>query len=346
METLKLSSGCTILNLACSGHADYFILSGMFYLMVGDSSSGKTFLTLTALAEASINKKFDNYDLIYDNAEDGALMDVEKFFGKKLATRLKPPKSNSNDPVYSDTIEEFYFNMFDWIESSKKTNRPFIYLLDSFDALSSKYEGEKFAEARTASRKGKKPTGDYGDGKAKVNSRWIRRVRQGLKKTNSILIGLSQTRDNVGGGMFDQKSTMAGGRSLKFYAAWQLWSSVGQTLKKEVNGKERQIGITARIKIKKNRLSGKEWTVEIPIYWSHGIDNIGSCIDYLVDEGHWKKAGAVISAPDLKFEGRRGILLDKIETEKLELDLHSIVEDVWKDVERQCAVPMKNKYNS
>ena len=88
---LKLHSGSTLINLACSGNPDWAMLSGAYYWMVGDSSSGKTVLTVGCLAEASINPAFDGYDLVFDNAEDGAMMPIEKFYGKRLADRIDHP---------------------------------------------------------------------------------------------------------------------------------------------------------------------------------------------------------------------------------------------------------------
>jgi len=69
-----LSTGSTLLNLACTGFPERGFIKGHYYFIVGDSTSGKTWLSLTCLAEASINPNFKNYRFIYDNAEDGALM--------------------------------------------------------------------------------------------------------------------------------------------------------------------------------------------------------------------------------------------------------------------------------
>src|SRR5690606_24627988 len=108
------------------------------------------------------------------NAEDGALMDVEKFFGPKLAKRMQPPARDSEgDPVYSRLAEEFYFHLDTRLtETEEGKAPPFILLLDSMDALTSRYDEDKFQERKKAHEKGKDATGDYGDGKAKMNSRW------------------------------------------------------------------------------------------------------------------------------------------------------------------------------
>ncbi|RKZ05953.1 hypothetical protein DRQ25_15030, partial [Candidatus Fermentibacteria bacterium] len=212
-----LKTGSTVLDLAMSGRAAGGIPKGKYIWMVGDSSSGKTFLMLTCLAEASINPAFDDYRFIYDNAEDGALMDLERYFGTRMAERLEPPAGTTEAPEYSAEIEDLYFNLDDALAAAEAPGgQPFIYLLDSMDALDSKYAEAKFQESKKAARKGTKAKGDYGDGKAKMNSTRIRRVVSRLTATGSILIILSQTRDNVGGGLFDPQQTSAGGRALKF----------------------------------------------------------------------------------------------------------------------------------
>lgn len=341
-----LSTGSTLLNLACSGVPEFGLAKGLYFWIAGDSSSGKTFLLLTCLAEAARNPNWDKYDLIFDDVEGGALMDMEQFFGKKMASRVKAPEyAEDGSPVYSDTAEDFYFGLderLDDVDAGKA--KPFIYVLDSMDALSTKYEGAKFDEKKTADRKGKKAVGDYGDGKAKINSTWIRTVVRRLRDSRCTLVILSQTRDNVGGGIFESDSITSGGRALKFYATWQLWSSPGAAISKVVNGQPRQQGITSKIKVKKNRLTGKEWSVEIPIYHSYGIDDIGSMIDFLVKEKAWTEASGTLKAPIFDFSGRRETLIKKIETEKLHLDLIEEVVEVWRSIEEATQLRRKPRY--
>lgn len=343
-----LRSGSLLLDLACSGSPLGAFSKGKYFWMVGDSSSGKTFLTLTALAEASINPNFNDYDLIFDNAEDGALMNVERYFGPRLAQRLQAPRyTKEGAPIYSEFTEDFYYHLDDCltkVESGKA--RPFVYLLDSMDALDTRYAQKKFKERKTADRSGKKAKGEWGDGKAKINSQWVRGIVARVRKTRSILIILSQTRDKLSTmPVFGDGKTFSGGHSLKFYATCQIWSSVLARKYKTVNGKKRQIGIVSRISVKKNRMTGKEWSVDVPIYWSSGIDDVGGCVDFLLDESYWKVDGTKISAKDLDFEGTRGELISKIEDENLELELQQIVVERWRAIEEACAVPRKNKYH-
>jgi len=336
-----LSTGSTLLNLACTGNPYYGFAKGHFYFIVGDSISGKTFLALTCLAEASINPEFDDYRFIYDDGEGGALMNIERFFGSKVCARIEAPSysgTNRKEPVYSTTIEEFYYHVDDALQKEK----PFIYILDSMDSLSSEAEKKKFDETKAAYRKGKRESGSFGDGKAKKNSANLRQLLTPLLKKRSILIVINQTRDNLGFGFM--KKTRSGGRALRFYATIELWSSSKRKISKIVKGKTRQLGVECCIQIKKNRITGKERTLTIPIYHSFGIDDIGSCVDYLIDEGHWKTQGKKIKASEFKFKGTRTNLIRYIEIEGIEKELRSIVANVWNEIEEACTISRKKRY--
>ena len=148
-----VSTGSTVLNLALTGRTDCGFGKGKYYRFVGDSSSGKSFLALTCLAEASINPAFDGYDFYFDDSENGVGFDFAKFFGEKMAGRVKPPRGTIENPTYSATIEDFYDNVF----RIHRQGRPFIYVEDSMDALESLVEevkAEKQERARERRRGG------------------------------------------------------------------------------------------------------------------------------------------------------------------------------------------------
>lgn len=327
-----LSTGSTQLNLALSGRYNRGFLKGMYYWLVGDSRSGKTFLALTCFAEAAKNKNFENHRLIYDNAEDGALMDIGRYFGTNVEQRLEPPGFDEDgQPAYSYLIEEFYY----YIDDAISQGQPFIYVLDSMDSLTSNAETKKFSEMKSAYRKGNKAPGEMTDGKAKKNSSGVRQMLSRIKKTESIVIIISQTRDNMGG--FGGGKTTAGGHALRFYATAEIWSRVGKPLKKTVRNKPRVIGTTAELQTKKNRHNGRDRKVSVPIYYEMGFDDVGGCINYLIDEGHWTKRGATVRAPEFEFKGRVNDLVAKIEAEDMERDLQLIVQEVWDEIEAACS---------
>lgn len=340
-KPVLLSTGSTLLNLACSGKAKGGIAKGMYTLIVGDSSAGKTWLGRSMLAEASVSSAFKDYRLIHDDVENGAWMDIAKFFGTSLAERIEPPRGTREEPEYSRTVEDFYYGMDDLFD----TRRPFIYLLDSENALSSK-EGEKqFAKEKAAYEKDKDTSGDYGTQKAKFHSENLRPICNRLKESGSILAILSQTRENIGkAGPFAPSKKRSGGMALKFFCHMEFWLSVREDLKKKVRDKDRQIGILSRIKIEKNRLTGREGIVEVPIYWSYGIDDVGSCVDYLVEEKHWKKTQGKINAKELELNLGREQLVAEIQEGNRERELRTVVSQVFNEIQEACSIQRKSKY--
>lgn len=333
-----LSSGSTMLNLALTDSPHGAFRKGCYYYLVGDSSSGKTFLSLTSLAEAVNSPVFKDHRFIFDDVENGALMDMEKFFGRKMAERLEAPRVIDKENVFSSTIEDFYFHIDDAIQDG----RPFIYVLDSMDCLTSEKESTEFNKNKKNVRAGKAQDGSYGDGKAKKNSSGMRTLVNRLSKTDSILIVISQTRDNIGFG-FETK-TRSGGRALKFYATCEIWSSVIGKIEKGVKGKKRNIGKTIQIQTKKNRQTGHEGKVETPIYPSYGIDDMEACINYLIEEDHWVTSGQKIKAPELDFEGTQKKLIEKIENENLEGKVRKLTGKVWNEIKDACSLQRKKRY--
>ncbi len=345
-ETVKLkdllSTGSTLLNLACSGKSRGGLSKGHYYHLVGDSESGKSFLACTCFAEAAINTEFSGYQLIYDNAEDGMLADVSHFFGKKAALRIKPPRQEGKTDVFSRTVEEFYYNLDNALAAG-----PCIYIQDSQDALGTDAEADQFEDNKAAHEKGKEGKASYGTARAKLNSSYIRQVLHKLKETGSILIVISQTRDNIGFGAQFNPKTSGGGHALKFYSTLQMWSSIKREEKTDYNGKPRSQGIIANVKVKKNRQTGRKSSVDIPIYWSSGIDDVGGNIDYLIEEGHWKETKGVITNTDFSIGScKKKELVKFIEENDLEVELAGIVSKVWHEIEDAIAVRRKSRYGS
>ncbi len=329
-----LSSGSTLLNLAVSGRTNGCFVKGKYHFIVGDSKSAKTFLSLTCLAEAARNPNFEKYRFIFDDVEGGALMDKEKYFGKKVASRLESPSTNA-----SHMIEEFYYNVDNAIEDG----RPFIYILDSMDSLSSENEESKYQEHKKAFYAEKETAGSMGDGKAKKNASGLRRLMPLLRKSGSILIIINQTRDNIGFGF--EKKTRSGGKALRFYATTEWWSSLKGEIKKKIRGKDREVGVNVKIDIKKNRITGKEPTIEIPIYHSSGFDDTGSLVNYLIEEGHWtKNKQGFIECPEWECNLRFEDLIAKIEEEELEKELKIAVKGVWDEIQEASEVKRKKRY--
>lgn len=335
----SLSSGSCLLNLACTGRPDAAFVPGNYYFFVGDTNSGKSFVCLTAFAEAARNPGYAAHRLVYDNGEKGAQMDLAKFFGKAMASRLEPACTKKGRMPYSTTIEEFYDNLDDALDAG-----PCVYVLDSMDVLSSEQEAKDWRKTKKTLGGKEAASGSYGDGKAKKNAQHLRQVLPRLDATSSVLIVIDQTRDNVGAFSFDKK-TRSGGRALSFYAQVEVWSSVRSKLKREVNDRDRHVGNLCEFHVKRSRFTGREVKVDVPIYFSAGLDDVGSCIDYLVGEGTWvKSAGRIDSGGLFEPKGRED-LVRLIEESGREGELFDRVVATWREVEKKCEVLRKRRYD-
>jgi RecA/RadA recombinase len=353
-----VSTGCTVLNLACTDTPDAALLKGGYYLLVGDSAAGKTWLCHTTLAEANLNPDFDKYDFIVDDVEGGAQMDTEFFFGKETAKRIEAPDyTKGGEPIYSDTVESFYYHVNKLI----KRGKPFIYMLDSENALTSEASLKKFGERNKAVEEEGEAKGSYGDAKAKYHSEHLRILVSQIRDMGSILVIVSQTRDNLGFGF--EKKTRSGGRALKFYAHLEMWTAIVGKIEKRVRGKARVTGNLIEIVVKKNRFTGKvgkDRAALVPILTSYGIDDVGANVDFLIEEKEWrpmdkkdkgrreeakKREGPrIYDAADLMFEGTRDEIVEYIEQEQLEAKVRKLVAKVWNEIEEECVPERKRRY--
>ena len=332
-----LSTGSTILNLAISDKVNGGFPIGMYTRVCGDSDTGKTWIVLTCLAEAALNENFQDYRLIYDPVENGALMDFVKYFGEDMASKLEMPR---NDAA-SESLEDFYHN----VNRAINVGKPFIYILDSMDALETKSELQLDNDNLKRADKGKKESQSYGTGKAKINSKKLGPLVSKLKKTDSILIIISQSRANIGAIGHADKKTVSGGNALKFHAAVNIWLSKKKTLKKEVRKKDRTIGLIAQVKVVRTRITGKKTTIDVPILYEIGIDDISANVEYLIDENEWKKEKGKIKAIGLlKKPMFKENLIRYIEEKGLQRKLRKIVGKVWKEIDESLFTGRVNKY--
>ncbi len=328
-----LSTGSTVMNLAFTGFPDVGYFPGLCYSFIGDASSGKTVIALSALAEASVSPKFKDHLLVFDNPEGGAMMDFVTYYGAGAAARTRPPNNGKS----SATLEEFYYNITTLLD----TGKPMVYVFDSMDAVWTENDEEIFSKKRRAFAKGKSDdSATYGTAKAKLNSSNLRVVCSGLQRTNSILIVISQTRDNIGFNSRFSPKTYSGGKAIRFYSRVQLWTSI----KGNIMQGESHAGIHSQIKLTKNHTCGWEGKIEVPILAGYGVDDVGGMVDFLTNEGHWDgtKEGR-ITATEIDFDGSREELIDHVEKESLEDDVRYVVATVWQE-KRVPKVERKPRY--
>lgn len=324
--------GSTMLNLACSDRWQGAFCHGDIVNIIGDSHSGKTLLALSTFAEVAVLERFDEYDLIYNSPEGALEFDIPYLFGSKLDSRLQ-----RGEEYNSDTFLDFHADVLDRLKAGK----PFIYVLDSLDSLTTDEELEKIEKTIKAKRAGKKAAGSMGMQKAKGMSEMLRMLVREIEKSDSLLIIISQTRQNIDPMSF-VKRRRAGGDALKFYCSHEIWLAHFKKIPK----KDRVIGSEVKIKISKNKITGKLREVMFSTYYDYGIDDIGSCIDFMVKEGKWHKPkeGTTITAKDLNLKGPRATLIKQIEEQNLELQLHRYVGRAWNQIEDGLRLRRKSKY--
>ena len=335
-----VSCGSSQLNLACSGYVTGGFPKGRYILLGGVSDAAKTWLGLSVLAEASINPEFDDYDLIYDTPEEGASMDKAYFFGDRLKQRIRPLIGTRKRPDCSRTVEQFY----DAIDERLEEGKPFICLLDSETALTIEADLRKQAKQKKARQGGKEEKGSYQTEKAKEHARRLRVIRPKLKDTGSILIFISQLRDRIGFGAQFEPKYRPGGTALSFFAEIEIWMYVKKTIKTVYRGKKRQQGMIVLAKVKRTRLTGKKQSATISIYHDSGIDDVGDCVNFLVDEKCWKAKKGIIRAEEFGKKMHREELIQYIERENLEPRVRTLVKRIWKEIEEAVALKRKFRY--
>jgi RecA/RadA recombinase len=162
--------GSTLLNLAMSGSIEGGAKKGTMVNIIGSSHGGKTMLALTSFAETNMKKSFDDYSFIYDDVECANSFNMPYLFGKQTARRIKPARPEK-DETFSSTVQHFHAN----VSHHLKKDIPFLYVLDSFDALDAKEDQKKMEEMVDALEKDKKDVaGTYGMAKAKASSSILR----------------------------------------------------------------------------------------------------------------------------------------------------------------------------
>lgn len=328
-----IPTGSTLFNLACSDAPFGGWRLGKMSNLIGDSSSGKTFVALTTLAEASKLDRFKEYELIYIDVEEACEFDIPYLFGNSLYERMQI-YSKHTKPRKVETIEDF----IDFIIALSDAGKPYIVILDSFDALTSEDDIKKALEDKKAREKGKEPSGTYGVSKPKAFTKFCSLNLGKIAELDSFLLVVSQTRDNLGFGAMFKPKTRSGGNALKFYSTHEIWLSVDKA-EKDLNLK---IGHGVQAKFTKNKLTGKHRTVYFPIFYDYGIDDLTACINYLVDTNHWKKNRGVISTEDFyKLEMSMKDLLIYIEQNGKERELQMLVGKVWR--EREEAVRLAHR---
>lgn len=337
--TILIPSGATLLNLSLSDSPEGGYATGTITNIIGDSSAGKSLLAHSMLASCANDKRFNKHLLIYDDVEAACQFDLSRLFGQKYTDRVCAPYTDEDGaPASSDTIQEWLIYMKKLLDKGK----PFVYILDSFDALTSEETEDYIDEVEKAHDKNKDMPGQFGAEKAKWSSKILSYLKKKLKDTDSFVLIVSQTRENLSPGSF-QKKVRSGGKALEFYSSAIMWLAVADRLKKTVNKKERQIGVLTKIQITKSRLTGKVRDVTLPIYYYYGIDDTRSLVGWLIDNGVWKGEKTIV-AEELDIVASKEKLIQMIEEQGLEDKVIALVSKTWRSIERALVPERKKRF--
>ncbi|MDT8311594.1 MAG: recombinase RecA [Methylophaga sp.] len=224
----------------------------------GPESSGKTTLTLHAIAE------------MQKLGGTAAFVDAEHALDPQYAEKLGV---NIDDLLISqpDTGEQA-LEITDMLVRSGAVD---IVVIDSVAALTPKAEIE----------------GDMGDShmglQARLMSQALRKLTANIKRSNTLVVFINQIRMKIGV-MFGNPETTTGGNALKFYASVRLDIRRIGAIKKgdEILGNE------TRVKVVKNKVAPPFKQVEFDILYGEGISREGELIDLGVSQNIVEKSGA------------------------------------------------------
>ncbi|HLF52462.1 recombinase RecA [Flavobacterium sp.] len=294
-EVETISSGSLGLDLALGVNG---YPRGRIIEIYGPESSGKTTLTLHAIAEAQ------------KAGGIAAFIDAEHAFDRNYAEKLGVDIENLiiSQPDNGEQALEIAENLI-------RSGAIDIVVIDSVAALTPKSEIE----------------GEMGDSKmglhARLMSQALRKLTGTISKTNCTVFFINQLREKIGV-MFGNPETTTGGNALKFYASIRLDIRRSSQIKDGDN----VIGNRTKVKVVKNKVAPPFKVAEFDIMYGEGVSKTGEILDLAVEFEIVKKAGSWFSYGETKLgQGRdavKSLIKDNPElADELELKIKARIKE-------------------
>ena len=262
-----ISSGSLSLDIALGGGYP----KGRILEIYGPESSGKTTLTLHAIAE------------VQRAGGTAAFIDAEHALDPAYAKRLGVDTDNLlvSQPDNGEQALEI-------AETLVRSNAVDLVVVDSVAALVPQAEID----------------GDMGDShmglQARLMSQALRKLTGIINKSKTTVIFINQIRMKIGV-MFGNPETTTGGNALKFYASVRL--DIRRTGQIKVG--EEIVGSRTKVKVVKNKIAPPFRIAEFDIMYNEGISRTGDVLDLAVQHGIVGKAGAWFDYKEAKIgQGR------------------------------------------
>ena len=268
---------------------------GRIVEVYGPESSGKTTLTLTAIAQAQKNGGL------------AAFVDVEHALDPQYAKKLGVNMDNLLVSQPSSGEEALRI-----VETLVRSNALDIIVLDSVAALVTKQELD----------------GEIGDStvgaQARLMSAAMRKLTSIIAKARTTCIFTNQIREKIGV-MFGNPETTPGGRALKFYSSVRVdIRRIGAI--KQTDGTVS--GNRTRLKVVKNKVAPPFTEAEFDIMYNEGISAVGSLLDLALEHGILLKRGSWFSYKGEQLGQGRDATKDALKAdEKMYAEIEQLVKN-------------------